>query len=253
MREGYDVQQVCINGHQISDSICAYPQHKKDFCDKCGAKTIFKCEKCRKDIQGHYHIDGVITTRSAKVPSHCNSCGYPFPWTEAQQQKAVNAAIKTEPSKEDQIELIKQICRKFPLFARQIQNRHDSRATIEFTDEYDVQDAFHAILKLHFADVRSEEYTPSYASSSSRIDFLLHDEEIAIEIKKTRKDLKDKEISNQLIIDKERYKSHPKCKTLVCFVYDPELKIGNPAAIEKDLTKKEGDLQVLTIIAPNGH
>lgn len=253
MREGYDVQQVCINGHQISDSIRSYPQHKKDFCDRCGAKTISKCEKCNKDIKGHYHLDGVITSRSAKVPSNCDSCGSPFPWTEAQKQNAVNAAIKMEPSKEDQIELIKQICRKFPLFARQIQNRHSNRNTIEFNDEYDVQDALHAILKLHFKDIRPEEYVPSYAGGSSRMDFLLHDEEIAIEIKRTRQGLKDKEVGEQLIIDKERYKSHPKVKTLICFIYDPEHRIGNPPAIEKDLTKKDGELQTLAIISPNDH
>ncbi len=30
---------------------------------------------------------------------------------------------------------------------------------------------------------------------------------------------------NQLIIDKERYRTHPNCKYLVCFVYDPEQRI----------------------------
>ena len=85
------------------------------------------------------------------------------------------------------------------------------------------------------------------------MDFLLHDEEIAIEIKKTRQGLKDKEVGEQLIIDKERYKSHPKCKTLICFIFDPEHRIGNPPAIEKDLTKKDGELQVLAIISPNDH
>lgn len=253
MRYGYDVQQVCINGHQVTDSIINFPDHKKDFCDKCGAKTISKCPKCNKDIRGHHYVDGVVGFRSANVPNNCDGCGEAFPWAEAQKQKAMNAAIKTEPSKEDQIELLKQICRKFPLFARQIQNRHGSRGTIEFNDEYDVQDALHAILKLHFKDIRSEEYTPSYAGGSSRIDFLLHDEEIAIEIKKTRQGLKDKEVGEQLIIDKERYKSHPKCKTLICFIYDPEHRIGNPPAIEKDLTKKDGELQVLAIISPNDH
>ena len=32
---------------------------------------------------------------------------------------------------------------------------------LSVTDEYDVQDLFHAILLLHFDDVRAEEVTPS--------------------------------------------------------------------------------------------
>lgn len=40
-------------------------------------------------------------------------------------------------------------------------------------DEYDVQDLPHALLLLYFDDVRAEEWTPSYAGKSARMDFLL--------------------------------------------------------------------------------
>jgi REase_DpnII-MboI len=50
-------------------------------------------------------------------------------------------------------------------------------------DEYDVQDSLHALLKLHFDDVRREEWTPSYAGSQSRMDFLLKREKIVVETK----------------------------------------------------------------------
>ncbi|MBZ4359524.1 hypothetical protein LAM19_25050, partial [Mycobacterium tuberculosis] len=76
-----------------------------------------------------------------------------------------------------------------------------NRQTIEINDEYDVQDLFHALLKIHFEDVRPEEYTPSYAGSSTRVDFLLKNEKIIIELKKTRKNLKQKEVGEQLIVD----------------------------------------------------
>jgi DNA-binding sugar fermentation-stimulating protein len=62
-----------------------------------------------------------------------------------------------------------------------------NRNTIEIEDEYDVQDLFHALLKLYFDDIRPEEYTPSYGGSASRVDFLLKDEQIIIEIKKDSK------------------------------------------------------------------
>ncbi len=249
----YDTQQVCLNGHQITDSVKKHPNGKKDFCNTCGAKTITTCQNCGAEIKGHYYTPGIVSMFSASIPSNCDSCGAEHPWTTASKSNATKAASSEAPSINDSIELIKLISQRFHMFARQMQNRHSNRSTLEFNDEYDVQDAFHAILKLHFDDVRAEEYVPSYAGSSSRIDFLIHDEEIAIEIKKTRNGLKDKEAGEQIAIDIQRYETHPKCKKLICFIYDPEGRIGNPTGIERDLTKKVNELQVITIVAPKGH
>ncbi|WP_272518503.1 MULTISPECIES: hypothetical protein [unclassified Providencia] len=152
--------------------------------------------------------------------------------------------------KEEPIRIVENICYKFHSIARQLQSRHSDRATLEIEDEYDVQDLLHALLKLHFDDIREEEYTPSYAGSSSRVDFLLKDENIIIEVKKTRKSLKAKEVGEQLIIDKAHYTSHPNCKSLICFVYDPDGKISNPVGLEKDLEKNNNGLNVKVIIAP---
>ena len=81
---------------------------------------------------------------------------------------------------------IKLIIRKFDSIVRKLQLRYSNRSTIEINDEYDVQDLFSALLCLYFEDIRPEEYTPSYAGSASRVDFLLKKEKIVIEIKKTR-------------------------------------------------------------------
>ena len=123
------------------------------------------------------------------------------------------------------------ILNKFHLVAKQLRNRYNSRPTLDIDDEYDVQDLLHSLLKLHFEDIRSEEWTPSYAGGSSRMDFLLKEENIVIEVKKTRKGLGDKELGKQLIEDKEKYKVHPNCKKLICFAYDPEGRIVNPKGI----------------------
>ncbi len=105
-------------------------------------------------------------------------------------------------------------------------------------DEYDVQDILHALLKLYFDDIRPEECTPSYAGKASRMDFLLKAESIVIEVKKTHQGLSDKEIGDQLIIDVGRYKEHPDCKKLICFIYDPEGRIGNPEGIKNDFYER---------------
>jgi len=76
-------------------------------------------------------------------------------------------------TKNDPVALVELICHQFHKVARQLQQRHDNRQTIEINDEYDVQDLFHALLKIHFEDVRPEEYTPSYAGSSTRVELLV--------------------------------------------------------------------------------
>lgn len=103
--------------------------------------------------------------------------------------------------------------------ARQLRCRYDNRETLTIEDEYDVQDLLHALLLLYFDDVRAEEWTPSYAGKSVRMDFLLKNENVVIEVKKTRLGLADKELGDQLIIDVDRYKVHPDCKRLICFIY----------------------------------
>lgn len=108
----------------------------------------------------------------------------------------------------------------------------------------------HALLQLYFDDIRDEEWTPSYAGSAARVDFLLKNEKTVIEVKKTRQGLADKEVGNQLIEDIERYKVHPDCEKLVCFVYDPEGRIGNPNGVMNDLNNRhEGFAKV--VIRPN--
>lgn len=140
---------------------------------------------------------------------------------------------------------------KFHTVVRQLINRHAGRSTIEINDEYDVQDLLHSLLKIYFDDVRPEEYTPSYAGRNTRLDFLLKKERIVVEVKKTRESLKDREIGDELLQDIARYKNHPDCNTLFCFVYDPQGLIQNSSGLEDDLASESSEkLQVFVIIRP---
>jgi hypothetical protein len=134
--------------------------------------------------------------------------------------------------------------------AIRILSRHDDRKTLEIIDEYDVQDLMAVLLNAFFDDIREEEYAPSYAGGASRIDFLLNDSNIALEVKKTRDTLTDKQIGEQLLVDIQRYKAHPKIKKLVCFVYDPDWKIRNPKGLEKDLSLSGEGLKTEIFIVP---
>lgn len=153
------------------------------------------------------------------------------------------------PQKKNAIELL---CIRFQIVAGQLLVRREERPTLDVKDEYDVQDLFHALLRIFFDDVRPEEWTPNYAGKSSRMDFLLPTEQLVIEVKKTRGGLDAKEIGSQLIEDIARYKKHPSCKKLVCFVYDPERRVANPCGIENDLSGNNSGLEVQVIIAPRG-
>ena len=150
----------------------------------------------------------------------------------------------------DAINLVKDICTRFHQVAKQIRRRYNNRPTLDIEDEYDVQNLLHALLRLYFDDVRAEEWTPSYAGNASRMDFLLKQEQIVIEVKKTRKGLHAKEIGEELIIDIVKYKKHQDCKTLICFVYDPEGRVANPTGMENDLNSETENLKVITIITP---
>jgi hypothetical protein len=152
----------------------------------------------------------------------------------------------------DGFALVGHLCEKFHLVSRQLRNRHDSRGTLDVQDEYDTQDLIHALLHLHFDDIRHEEWTPSYAGGSSRMDFLLKQEKIVVEVKKTRKGLAGKEVGEQLIVDIQKYQVHPDCKALICFVYDPDGRIANPRGLENDLNGDKNGIKVRVIVAPKG-
>lgn len=112
-----------------------------------------------------------------------------------------------------------------------------------------MQDLVHALLLLHFDDVRPEEASPSYAGSSSRQDFLLKKEKIVIEVKKTRRSLGTGKIGEELIIDMARYRAHPDCDTLVCFVYDPDGWVNNPKGVIGDLEGGDAEGKTKVVIA----
>lgn len=148
------------------------------------------------------------------------------------------------------LDLVERLCERFHLVARQLRSRHNDRETLGVTDEYDVQDLMHALLRVHFDDVREEEYSPSYAGASTRMDFLLAREQIVLEVKHSRAGLSSKVLGTQLIEDIARYSTHPACGTLVCFVYDPLGLIANPRGLEDDLQKVPANFPVVVRIRP---
>jgi len=106
MPPDYDVQQVCENGHQITDCYNINQEKREGFCQECGAPTLTACPGCGVGIQGaqievnqsyadaRFGRHKLIRRLSANVPSYCRNCGKPYPWT--QRRIATAIQILTE-------------------------------------------------------------------------------------------------------------------------------------------------------------
>jgi hypothetical protein len=143
------------------------------------------------------------------------------------------------------IDTLVQVLRRFHAFAIDLQRRRAGKPAFEIRDEYDVQDLLYALLKLHFMDVQREEPSPSFAGASSRIDFLLRELDLAIEVKMIRESLTARELGQELITDVARYFEHPKCKCLVFFIYDPQRGLANAAGLRRDVMGQDSRVEVI--------
>jgi hypothetical protein len=132
-------------------------------------------------------------------------------------------ALKTIAVKEPKYQdVIVRMAERLHLVICQLRDRREERPTLDVGDEYDVQDLIHAILRLHFDDIRPEEWTPSHAGAPSRMDFFLPEIEAVVETKMTRPKLTTKQLGEELIVDIAKYREYPKCRTLFCLIYDPD-------------------------------
>jgi hypothetical protein len=57
-QEGYDVAQVCLNGHIVNFFAGSQPERNENFCSACGERTIVQCPHCKTKIRGQYHEFG---------------------------------------------------------------------------------------------------------------------------------------------------------------------------------------------------
>ncbi|QGX40209.1 transposase [Permianibacter aggregans] len=144
--------------------------------------------------------------------------------------------IAPQPVKPAEVEeLLEIVVRGLRRAMHPLTHRRKGAQSLCFTNEYDVQDLLHALLRPWINDIRPEEFTPSHAGSSTRMDFLLPAHELVIETKIVRDRSHAKRIGDELIIDIEHYRKHPNCKTLWCVIYDPDHLITNSQGLKNDL------------------
>ena len=100
---GYDVAQICLNGHVINASGLKYPDFNKNYYNICGVKTIMTCLNCNSSIQGFYHNSFQL---EYFPPSFCHHCGQPYPWTMAKMDAAKEIASEIENISDEEKEIL---------------------------------------------------------------------------------------------------------------------------------------------------
>ncbi|WP_157181959.1 hypothetical protein [Nocardia testacea] len=142
----------------------------------------------------------------------------------------------------DSLELLENISRKLPeSLSILAEGARSGRAGLVVNDEYDLQHILHSITVLHFEEVQAEEPTPTMGGRSSRLDFLLKRERLAIETKMTRESLTLPKLREELASDVAWFRGHPHVQGLFILIYDPKRRIRNSTGVENDLNSLTGD------------
>lgn len=106
----YDVAQVCLNGHMVTDRLQSRPEMARNFCSQCGAQTISACQGCKESIPGALISTTTVgsyymrrpprvqqfAVRDGAVAGFCHGCGKPYPWTASAVTAAKTLADELE-------------------------------------------------------------------------------------------------------------------------------------------------------------
>lgn len=143
------------------------------------------------------------------------------------------------PAQRSAIARLLTILRSFSEITSALKERiRKGKAPLLMRDEYDVQHLLNGILRVQFEDIRPEESGPSVAGISARVDILLKNERVIIEVKRTRKSQSTSQLGKELIIDIGIYEERTDCDALIIFIHDPEAKVRNRKGFISDLQKK---------------
>ena len=138
----------------------------------------------------------------------------------------------------DAVKVVLTLGARFLNVERELKIRRETRPTLEINDEYDAQDLMRSVLAIFFDDVRPEDVSAIQAGASSRVDFVLPDYELAIELKFARDSMDSKSLGEELVVDRERYSAKKGVRHLLCLVFDHEGRLRNPRGLERDLSRE---------------
>ena len=123
-------------------------------------------------------------------------------------------------------EMARQVLVEFGNSVKKItRDRRKGHDFFEINDEYDVQDLLYVMLKALFPKLITEDPAPKVGVTYTKIDLIMREEEIIIEVKMIKQTDSDEKIFiGQLKNDIQSYYLYPYLKELLIFVYDPQNK-----------------------------
>ena len=130
--------------------------------------------------------------------------------------------------------LVETVCRRLPQAVRVLSNRsRKDRAELTVSDEYDVQDVLHAVLRAHLKYSVQEDPLPKVAGAKSgRADLSIEELGILIEIKYVRGPADQKRLFEEFSQDLVLYSRWPHLRTLLFLVYN-SADLRDAEALEK--------------------
>jgi pyruvate/2-oxoglutarate dehydrogenase complex dihydrolipoamide acyltransferase (E2) component len=225
---------------------------QEDLLDTCAMLEglIENLEEKRRSLQGGHPSPGLKPPPprpAAPQPATSPSPPASRPLKAVAEAPAAATPAQAARPSADPLARVRRVSLQFHAVARQMRQRHDGRATLEVEDAHDVRDLLRALLCVEFEDVRAE---PATGDAQGRTDLLIEREQVAVIVKKTRHGYGAKEISGEVRLDAQRYAAQPDCRTVFCFVYDPEGRIVNPRKLEQELKSDRDGRLVEVLIAP---
>lgn len=225
-----DVDSLAVLGNVIEEFMDIPPlASSKDAFDVDGNQRLEEYKQKRKLLNDTLEEFGFRYFRGGRVLPNGED-----PLTQASGVPITTSVV--EPQKPSNVEdLLQTIIRGLPRAMHPLEHRRKGSQSLTFDSEYDIQDLLHSHLRPWIADIRPEEHTPSYAGTSTRMDFLLPEHKLVLETKRIRDKSHASRVGDELIIDIEHYRRHPDCERLWCVVYDPRQLIQNPSGLTTDL------------------
>jgi hypothetical protein len=107
-QEGYDIAQICKNGHIINTEANLQSEHNQRYCSRCGAECIARCPACNMFIKGAYLYINFSPNLGFTRPKFCANCGDAYPWTKIAVQSAKEMADELDTLTDSEKAVLKQ-------------------------------------------------------------------------------------------------------------------------------------------------
>jgi len=150
---------------------------------------------------------------------------------------ALSGAPLGRLSRRGAIEGLLTVIDHFTACANVLRNRQRSRPPLALTDEYDVQDLFHALAIPVVPDLVQEDPAAKVAGKASRLDFTSRSARLGLEMKHVKDSAHAVRVRAEVLLDESTYHAHPYVDAVIVFVHDPERHIP-----PEDRPAFEGDL-----------